>query len=289
MAEMLQTIKTIEEDKDTLKSKIDALCAELVQNNAENQVNLPVDLLRDLEQWIIDCSIYNQTFLENHEMLDRLCILCEDIKDNQSETARQKTMSQLEDVITQVQSHGNSFEPSRQRMKETIRQIEAKIQQYRGLVKQNRQSSMKKSQKKSPEKKRTTSYSPIKSFKKMPLENKYSSKEDSPGRNQTERSKKDSDVRVFDDADFNTMNQDLRLRLDICQDEKADLDKQLKLATLKLQKLEDVKTRYDALNDTYKQQKSRYLLLVEKVRIHCEQNCSNGASLIRVVNKLQQL
>lgn len=72
------------------------------------------------------------------------------------------------------------------------------------------------------------------------------------------------------------MTQELQLRLDMCQDEKEDLAKELKSQTLKAHKADELKLKNDTLTDNLRQLKSRHLLLVEKVKKHAETNCSTG-------------
>jgi len=75
----------------------------------------------------------------------------------------------------------------------------------------------------------------------------------------------------------------------MCQEEKYDLEKQLKNHALKAQKTDELKLKYDDLLDKSKQLKSRHLLLIEKVKKHAESNCSNGQELTNVLAKLSSL
>ena len=75
----------------------------------------------------------------------------------------------------------------------------------------------------------------------------------------------------------------------MCQEEKYDLEKQLKNQALKAQKTDELKLKYDDLLDKSKQLKSRHLLLIEKVKKHAESNCSNGQELTNVLAKLSSL
>ena len=85
------------------------------------------------------------------------------------------------------------------------------------------------------------------------------------------------------------MNQDLKLRLDMCQDEKEDLAKELKSQAFKAHKADELKLKNDTLTDNFKQLKSRHLLLIEKVKKHAETNCSTGQELTKVLAKLNSL
>ena len=75
----------------------------------------------------------------------------------------------------------------------------------------------------------------------------------------------------------------------MCQEEKYDLEKQLKNQGLKAQKTDELKLKYDDLLDKSKQLKSRHLLLIEKVKKHAESNCSNGQELTNILAKLSSL
>jgi hypothetical protein len=75
----------------------------------------------------------------------------------------------------------------------------------------------------------------------------------------------------------------------MCQEEKYDLEKQLKNQALKAQKADELKLKHDDLLDKSKQLKSRHLLLIEKVKKHAESNCSNGQELTNVLAKLSSL
>jgi hypothetical protein len=59
--------------------------------------------------------------------------------------------------------------------------------------------------------------------------------------------------------------------------------------TLKGKKVDELKIKNDNLNDTLRQMKNRYNLLVEKVKKHSENNCKRGEELLRVINKLDEL
>jgi chromosome segregation ATPase len=88
--------------------------------------------------------------------------------------------------------------------------------------------------------------------------------------------------------DYSSIVQDLKLRLDMIQDEKEEVEKQLKVANIRATKADDLQMKNDNLNDMFKQLKSRHLLLIEKVKKHAD-SCHSGQSLHKVLTKLNQL
>ena len=79
------------------------------------------------------------------------------------------------------------------------------------------------------------------------------------------------------------------MRLEMCQEEKSELEKQLKQTNIKSSKTDELKLKHDKLSETHKQVKSRYLLLVEKVKEHAENHCVKPNDLLNVINKLSKL
>ena len=74
------------------------------------------------------------------------------------------------------------------------------------------------------------------------------------------------------------------------QDEKSDLERQLKHVTVKSNKTDELKIKFQKLQDQNKSLKSKYALLTEKVKQHTESgNCPRATELSNILNKISQL
>ena len=67
----------LEDDKLALKDKVDGLTQEVQAMNLKMEDHLQDELLRDLEEWVSECLLYNQSFVENQELIEKLLVTCE--------------------------------------------------------------------------------------------------------------------------------------------------------------------------------------------------------------------
>jgi len=73
----------------------------------------------------------------------------------------------------------------------------------------------------------------------------------------------------------------------MCQEEKCDLEKKLKIYTIKAQKTDEYKLKYDHLSENFKILKSKHALLVEKVKKHIDSGmCPIGNEFNKAIEKL---
>ena len=73
----------------------------------------------------------------------------------------------------------------------------------------------------------------------------------------------------------------------MCQEEKYDLEKKLKIYTIKAQKTDEYKLKYDHLSENFKILKSKHALLVEKVKKHVDSGvCPIGSEFNKAIEKL---
>lgn len=163
-------------------------------------------------------------------------------------------------------------------MKEIIVLIQHKIQNYRSSLMNQRKRNRRDSRHSSP--------SPMKTnIKKHVLDAGKRSASLKVRKNTNAINAQDE---INQDMDFAQMNHVLRLRVDICQDEKAELQKQLKVLSYRVQKAEDSKLKHEAVAEAHKYLKARFHLLIEKIKQYSE-NRQPASDLLKVLSKLHQL
>lgn len=64
-------------------------------------------------------------------------------------------------------------------------------------------------------------------------------RDESANKNEMSSARKTS--KIIQDMDFSSINEDLRLRLDLCQDENTELEKQVKILNVKVTKAEELR------------------------------------------------
>ena len=67
-------------------------------------------------------------------------------------------------------------------------------------------------------------------------------------------------------------NEDIRLRLDICQEEKYELSRKLKQQNVKVQKLDEYRIKFENINESFKLLRSRFSILIDTLKNLQERN-----------------
>ena len=265
--------------------------------------------MKDIEEWFSDCLMYNESFLENQELINKLALTCEEHDSSDGDFAGRSSRMQTEEVGTLVQRlvrRAQQFEPTRKQLKMSVFNLEKKLHQYKSMFTSQRQRKIRGASTRTSKSglNLTTQASGKSSKNASPLKKSMKkSKSGLTGNSEKSHTGFGLDVRrdslleaafrgrngIVQEIDYATVNQDLKLRLDMCQDEKEDLAKELKSQTLKAHKADELKLKNDTLTDNFKQLKSRHLLLIEKVKKHAETNCSAGQELTKVLTKLNSL
>ena len=98
-------------------------------------------VLRDIEQWVNDCMMYNENYVEHQELLEKLHLSFDDHEHSLTDSfyIRESQMEDISKVLRKLKKKATDFEPTRQQLKQTAFQIEKKLNQFRSMLTASRQ------------------------------------------------------------------------------------------------------------------------------------------------------
>lgn len=265
---------------------------EVAELKSQKDDGVQEEMLRDIEQWVNDCMMYNENYVDHQELLEKLHLSFDDHEHSLTDSfhIRESQMDDISKVLRKLKKKAADFEPTRQQLKQTAFQIDKKLNQFRSILAASRQHPKGRPSNAPAHQLSTSSQRSSSPTKKRPqernraqgqLEKSMRSVQSMPPKPKRQESMLEASGAqqlsgAVQDMDLAVINQDLQLRLDICLDEKTDLEKQLKAQAIRARKADEYQLKSQNLSDLVKQLKSRHALLVEKVKKHAEQTCPKG-------------
>lgn len=79
--EMEKVIEQHSKEKAEVAKHVEELTGEVAELKEKMEDGLHMELLLDMEEWINDCEMYNQGFIDNQQLIEKLFVLCENADD----------------------------------------------------------------------------------------------------------------------------------------------------------------------------------------------------------------